>query len=51
VIVGCLFIIFAVHFYRGSIYRKIPPPPEGEMSADVIWRKIYEKGERKKGKM
>jgi hypothetical protein len=27
------------------------PPPGGEISADVIWGKKYEKAKRKKGKM
>ncbi len=34
-----------------SIYWKIPPTLREEISADVIWRKKYEKGERKKGGM
>jgi hypothetical protein len=27
------------------------PLPPGEISADVIWRKKYEQGERKRGEM
>jgi hypothetical protein len=36
---------------QGCLYWKIPPPPRGQgISADVIWRKKYEKGEEKKKK-
>jgi hypothetical protein len=40
---------YTVH--QGSIYWKIPPPPwgGGEISADVIWGKKYEKVKRKRG--
>jgi hypothetical protein len=34
---------------QGSIFWKIPPPPRGKISADVIWGKKYEKAKRKKG--
>jgi hypothetical protein len=34
---------------QGSIYWKISP--WGKISADVIWRKKYEKWKRKKGKL
>jgi hypothetical protein len=39
--------------YQGSIYWKIPPPPEGreKLSGDVILGKKYEKVKRKRGKM
>ncbi len=39
--------------HQGSIYWKIRPPPGGggEISADVIWEKQYEKRKRKRGKM
>jgi hypothetical protein len=35
---------------QGSIYWKIPPPPQGEekISADIIWRKKYENVKNKK---
>jgi hypothetical protein len=38
---------------RGLYIGKYPPPPpgEGEISADVIWGKKYEKWKRKRGKM
>jgi hypothetical protein len=35
---------------QGSIYWKIPPW-RGKISADFIWGKKYEKGNRKRGKM
>jgi hypothetical protein len=36
---------------QGSIYWKIPPPPLwGEISADVIWGKKFEKAKRKRRK-
>jgi hypothetical protein len=35
---------------QGPIYWKIPPPPGGgEISANVIWGKKYEKAKRKRG--
>jgi hypothetical protein len=42
------------YHHQGSIYRKISPPPPlggGEITADVIWEKKYEKGKRKRRKM
>jgi hypothetical protein len=37
---------------QGPIYWEIPPPPGGgEISANVIWGKKYEKGKRKAGNL
>jgi hypothetical protein len=39
-------------FTRGLYIEKYPPPPpEGKISAYIIWGKIYEKAKRKRGKM
>jgi hypothetical protein len=32
------------------MYWKIPPPPPGEISPDIIWGEKYEKAMRKGGK-
>ncbi len=34
---------------RGLYIGKYPPPPGGKISANVIWRKKYEKPKRKVG--
>ncbi len=36
---------------RGLYIGKYPPPGGGEISADVIWGKKYEKAKRKRGKI
>jgi hypothetical protein len=36
--------------FQGCRYRPIPPLPQGKISANVIWGKQYEKGEKKKEK-
>jgi hypothetical protein len=36
---------------QGSILENTPPPPRGEISADDIWGKKYEKTKRKRRKM
>ncbi len=36
---------------RGLYFGKYPLGEGGEISADVIWGKKYEKAKRKKGKM
>ncbi len=44
--------IFCTYVLRGLYIGKYPPSPGGwGISADVIWRKKYEKGKRKGGKM
>jgi hypothetical protein len=36
--------------YQWSVYWKIPLPPEGEISADVIWGENMRWGREKGGK-
>jgi hypothetical protein len=42
-----------VHYFHPEAYilENTPPPPGGEISANVIWGNKYEKAKRKRGKL